>query len=325
MAAEDKRRLWERMARVLFLMDNQVYSGLMDLVGEFYKQISMNLALHSSHVLDISNGSRGRFTVGEDEVDGSSELVCIHDSARPLVLSTDVRKMSREKFNLGGVIMMGVEVFGHLRSLEVVDGLEGDVPGVDHSSGREASTKLFEGSKDGWLNGAAVLGVPVKATIKEANKDSFVTRTFDRKTLWEMQTPQVIKPDLLRAGFELVNREGLEVTDDASIVEYLSHPVYITEGSYTNIKGKESHLFHVLGFLLWKTTGSGGQMNEAGRPQDVDVRAPTPKCTTALELKLCIEYFTRDFFAFVFQFALLTKNWCLRTLVPHFESPLIFL
>jgi hypothetical protein len=26
---------------------------------------------------------------------------------------------------------------------------------------------LVLGSKDGWLNGAAVLGVPVKATIKE--------------------------------------------------------------------------------------------------------------------------------------------------------------
>lgn len=32
------------------------------------------------------------------------------------------------------------------------------------------------------------------------------------------------------------SREGLEVTDDVSIVEHLNHPVYITEGSYTNIK-----------------------------------------------------------------------------------------
>lgn len=31
-------------------------------------------------------------------------------------------------------------------------------------------------------------------------------------------------------------REGLEVTDDVSIVEYLKHPVYVTQGSYTNIK-----------------------------------------------------------------------------------------
>ncbi|KAK4378748.1 hypothetical protein RND71_000610 [Anisodus tanguticus] len=90
--------------------------------------------------------------------------------------------------------------------------------------------------KDGWLVGAAVLGVPAKATIKEANSESFVVKTLDRKTLWEMQTPQVIKPELLKKGFELVNREGLLVTDDVSIVEHLKHPVCITEGSYTNIK-----------------------------------------------------------------------------------------
>ncbi|CAI8615858.1 unnamed protein product [Vicia faba] len=121
---------------------------------------------------------------GFQVIDSNSELVCVHDSARPLVLQGDVNKVL----------------------------------------------------KDGLLNGAAVLGVPSKATIKEANADSFVVRTLDRKTLWEMQTPQVIKPELLRKGFELVNREGLEVTDDVSIVEHLKQPVYITEGSYTNIK-----------------------------------------------------------------------------------------
>ncbi|CAK8564556.1 unnamed protein product [Lathyrus sativus] len=121
---------------------------------------------------------------GFQVIDSNSELVCVHDSARPLVLQGDVKKVL----------------------------------------------------KDGLLNGAAVLGVPSKATIKEANSDSFVVRTLDRKTLWEMQTPQVIKPELLRKGFELVNREGLEVTDDVSIVEHLKQPVYITEGSYTNIK-----------------------------------------------------------------------------------------
>lgn len=121
---------------------------------------------------------------GLQAIDLSSELVCIHDSARPLVSSGDIEKVL----------------------------------------------------KDAWLNGAAVLGVPVKATIKEANSESFVVKTLDRRTLWEMQTPQVIKPQLLRKGFELVNREGLEVTDDVSIVEHLPHPVYITEGSYTNIK-----------------------------------------------------------------------------------------
>lgn len=90
--------------------------------------------------------------------------------------------------------------------------------------------------KDAWTTGAAVLGVPVKATIKEAGNDRLVSKTLDRRTLWEMQTPQVIEPQLLHRGFELVEREGYEVTDDVSIVEYLKHPVLITEGSYTNLK-----------------------------------------------------------------------------------------
>ncbi|KAM0925916.1 hypothetical protein ACQ4PT_003809 [Festuca glaucescens] len=121
---------------------------------------------------------------GLQEIDGDSELACVHDSARPLVSSEDVKKVL----------------------------------------------------EDAAVHGAAVLGVPVKATIKEANSDSFVVKTLDRKTLWEMQTPQVMEPKLLKDGFELVKRDDLEVTDDVSIVEYLKHPVYITEGSYTNIK-----------------------------------------------------------------------------------------
>lgn len=44
------------------------------------------------------------------------------------------------------------------------------------------------------------------------------------------------------------NREGLEVTDDVSIVEYLKHPVYVTQGSYTNIKVNETI---TLPFLPW--------------------------------------------------------------------------
>ncbi|KAJ3678111.1 hypothetical protein LUZ60_001914 [Juncus effusus] len=121
---------------------------------------------------------------GFQEIDSGSDLVCVHDSARPLATSKDIKKVM----------------------------------------------------KDAWIHGAAVLGVPAKATIKEADIESFVVKTLDRKTLWEMQTPQVMRPSLLKAGFELVNREGLEVTDDVSIVEHLKHPVFITEGSYTNIK-----------------------------------------------------------------------------------------
>ena len=47
---------------------------------------------------------------------------------------------------------------------------------------------------------------------------------------------QVIRPALLREGFELIKREGTEVTDDVSIIEALGRAVKVTQGSYTNIK-----------------------------------------------------------------------------------------
>jgi 2-C-methyl-D-erythritol 4-phosphate cytidylyltransferase len=89
---------------------------------------------------------------------------------------------------------------------------------------------------DAMRVGAAVLGVPVKPTIKEVDADKKVVKTLKRALLWEVQTPQVIRPELLRAGFELVAKENLEVTDDVSIVEALGEPVLITPGAYTNIK-----------------------------------------------------------------------------------------
>lgn len=45
-----------------------------------------------------------------------------------------------------------------------------------------------------------------------------------------------MKPWTLTQELDLLYSKGLEVTDDVSIVEHLMHPVYITEGSYTNIK-----------------------------------------------------------------------------------------
>ena len=90
---------------------------------------------------------------------------------------------------------------------------------------------------DAMQYGAAVLAVPVKSTIKEVNKDNMlVVRTPERATLWDVQTPQVIKPDLLRKGFDKVKAEDLEVTDDVSIIEQLGEPVRITVGDYYNIK-----------------------------------------------------------------------------------------
>ena len=70
---------------------------------------------------------------------------------------------------------------------------------------------------DAMETGAAVLGVPVKPTIKEVGEDGRVVRTLNRSLLWEVQTPQCIRPGLLKEGFDLVARENLEVTEGKAL------------------------------------------------------------------------------------------------------------
>jgi 2-C-methyl-D-erythritol 4-phosphate cytidylyltransferase len=89
---------------------------------------------------------------------------------------------------------------------------------------------------DGFEHGAAVLGVPMKATVKESDDGKFVSRTVPRSHLWEIHTPQVATKELFMLGFENAKAKGLEVTDDVSVVEALGKPVRLTRGEYTNIK-----------------------------------------------------------------------------------------
>jgi 2-C-methyl-D-erythritol 4-phosphate cytidylyltransferase len=84
--------------------------------------------------------------------------------------------------------------------------------------------------------GAAVAGVPVKATIKTVvrRSSSVVRETLDRDKLWEVQTPQVFKTGLILKAYKKFS--GLNVTDDAMLVEKSGAMVRLVRGSYRNIK-----------------------------------------------------------------------------------------
>jgi 2-C-methyl-D-erythritol 4-phosphate cytidylyltransferase len=86
-----------------------------------------------------------------------------------------------------------------------------------------------------WQTGAATLGTPVKDTIKEVENGT-VVRTLPRHKLFAIQTPQAFHPSLLREAHHQALAEGVQVTDDASLIEWLGKPVAIIPGSYRNIK-----------------------------------------------------------------------------------------
>lgn len=82
---------------------------------------------------------------------------------------------------------------------------------------------------------AAIAAVPVKPTIKRVNPVSLeVECTLQRDFLWEIQTPQAFKRDVI---LEAHNRfKDNSATDDAYLVEKMGVPVKVVKSSYKNIK-----------------------------------------------------------------------------------------
>lgn len=87
---------------------------------------------------------------------------------------------------------------------------------------------------------ACTVGMPVKDTIKISDDNDMVVRTPPRKNIWQIQTPQAFKYELIRSAHEKLRSgqiENISVTDDSMLVEELmNHAVKLVEGSYSNIK-----------------------------------------------------------------------------------------
>lgn len=96
---------------------------------------------------------------------------------------------------------------------------------------RQSITKVIAAAKK---TGAAILGVPVKATIKSVRRGLIVDQTLDRANLWEIQTPQVFKTGLIVEAYKKYSKTN--VTDDASLIEKLGKKVRVVLGSDENIK-----------------------------------------------------------------------------------------
>ncbi|QGQ93593.1 2-C-methyl-D-erythritol 4-phosphate cytidylyltransferase [Paenibacillus psychroresistens] len=84
--------------------------------------------------------------------------------------------------------------------------------------------------------GAAVLAVPVKDTIKVVDYAGYIESTPNRRSLWAIQTPQAFRLGDLINAHEQAEADEFIGTDDAMLLERLGSKVAIVEGSYTNIK-----------------------------------------------------------------------------------------
>jgi 2-C-methyl-D-erythritol 4-phosphate cytidylyltransferase len=84
-------------------------------------------------------------------------------------------------------------------------------------------------------SGAAILAAPLAGTIKRASQAGVIEETVPRSGLFEAQTPQVFKKDLLLQAYADLP-DDLAPTDDAEVVERTGHPVAIVTSDHRNIK-----------------------------------------------------------------------------------------
>lgn len=157
----------------------------------------------------VAGGSERQYSVKAalGAVDAGCDIVLIHDGARPLVSDETVDAVIFACYETGAAVP-AVSVKDTIKEVQQEEPAcaDGGNSGVD-------------GSAEGCESRLTVRGTP------------------DRSRLRAVQTPQGFDRVLLEEAYGLLDRDGgAVVTDDASLVEALGHPVAVVEGEEINIK-----------------------------------------------------------------------------------------
>lgn len=158
-----------------------------------------------------------------------------------LVVSAEDREDFNFKF-APNVAILGIDVVegGKERADSIERAMARVKPDVDfvavHDAARpcladEWITKVFDAAEK---SGAAILAVPVAATLKRVGANHAITETVSREGLWEAQTPQVFRRKLLLEAY--AKRGDFVATDDAQLVERIGETVTVVQGSPINLK-----------------------------------------------------------------------------------------
>ncbi len=83
--------------------------------------------------------------------------------------------------------------------------------------------------------GAACPALKITDSIKKA-EGSFILKSVDRDNLVSVQTPQGFMREIILLSHEKAEKEGFWGTDDCSLLENAGYKVFLTGGSYDNIK-----------------------------------------------------------------------------------------
>lgn len=82
----------------------------------------------------------------------------------------------------------------------------------------------------------AILGMPVRDTMKVADEHKVIQSTAPRDNLWHAFTPQMFPLGLLKSALEAALEKGESITDEASAMEQAGFYPQMVQGETDNLK-----------------------------------------------------------------------------------------
>lgn len=173
----------------------------------------------------------------------SAERFLARDDVKQVILV--ISPEDREEFNskfAANVMILGIDVVngGKERADSIQNALARVKPEIEYIAVHDAARPCIA---DEWINRvfeaaekheAALLGIPVASTLKRVGNDNKIEETVSRANLWEAQTPQVFRRQLLLDAY--AKRDGFVATDDAQLVERIGVRAVMVQGSPVNLK-----------------------------------------------------------------------------------------
>jgi 2-C-methyl-D-erythritol 4-phosphate cytidylyltransferase/2-C-methyl-D-erythritol 2,4-cyclodiphosphate synthase len=158
----------------------------------------------------VAGGERRRDSVANAfrVADAASDLIVIHDAARPFASADLITRTIAAAIETGAALAA-------VRARDTVKRGELVVRPVDRRRAQDERTSAS-----------------LALSSSNGERDLQVAETLPRDTIFLAQTPQAFRRDILRDALQLAD----DATDEASLVERAGHPVRLVDGEATNIK-----------------------------------------------------------------------------------------
>ncbi len=232
-----------------------VRKGFLELAGR-------PLALHAAGRLALAPEVAGIvLVVHADDLERARALVAAEGAGTKLLAAVAGGARRQDSVAAGLAALPGCEVvLIHDAARAMVE------PGVVSRVARAARER-----------GGAIAACPVADTLKRADGDGMlIAGTVDRSGLWAAQTPQGFRTALYRELAARAAAEGLEVTDDAAVLERYGHAVELVPSPASNFKVTRPEDVELAEMLLAARGGGRGASREASPAARLSSPVPRP-------------------------------------------------